>query len=345
MAKTRKRSALGFLLFFALFWCGLTGVFDGFIAHTIYRQSRAESFPTTTGLVSGAEITSETSTDSDGHSSTTYRAEISFRYDVDGRTYASDTYRYGAMGSSDRSYAESVAQRYPVDSEVTVHYNPRDPSDAVLETGVGGMEMFLILFLTPFNLVGLWLLAMVGGSIRRRMTRPPAGGVPLVQRGGITHARLPRFSPLTTAGATALGLSFISIFIVGFGTGMDPPPWVIWTVWGVVLIPAIVVYFWRTFLVGSGAKDLVIDEDSRTLSLPQTFGRKVDIIVPFDAVTELDVEEIIHRSSKGGTSYTYAPRLIRTDEEGATHREKLADWHDQQRADGFIAWLKDRLGR
>jgi hypothetical protein len=345
MARSRKLGGLGFLIFFAVFWCGLTGVFDGFIAWTIYRQSRAESYPVTTGIVTGAEMSSHTSTDSDGHTSTTYRADIRFRYEVDGRTYTSDTYRYGVMSTSDHSHAGSVLERYPVDAEVLVHYNPRDPSDAVLEVGVSGMDMFLILFLTPFNLVGLWLLAMVGGSIRRRVTNPPAGGVPLVQRGGITHARLPRIAPLTAAGITSLGISFLSVFVVAFGTGMDPPMWLIWTVWGFVLVPSVLIYFWRTFVVGSGAKDLVIDEDARTLSLPQTFGRKLDIIAPFDAVTELDVEEIIHRSSKGGTSYTYAPRLTWNDEQGAPRQERLAEWHDARRAGHFIAWLRDRLGR
>jgi hypothetical protein len=345
MARPRGKSALGFFIFFMVFWCGITGVFDGFIARNIYRQSQAESYPATTGVVTSADISSHTSTDSDGHTSTTYRAEISCRYEVEGRTFTSDTYRYGAMGTSDRSYAESVVQRYPVGAEVTVYYNPADQSDAVLEVGVSGMDMFLVLFLTPFNLVGLWLLGMVGGSVRRRITNPPAGGVPLVQRGMITHVRLPRIAPLTAAGLTALLISFVSIFIVAFATRMNPPMWVIWTAWGCVLIPAVIVYFWRTYIVGSGAKDLLIDEDARTLSLPQTFGRKTDILVAFDAVTDLDVEQIIHRSSKGGSSYTYAPRLAWKDDDGATRREKLAEWHDGQRAEAFIAWLKDRLGR
>ena len=345
MATTRKLSGIGCMIFFALFWCGLTGVFDGFLAYTIYRQTKAESYPTTTGIVTGAEVSHHTSTDSEGRTTTTHRADITFRFEVDGRAYTGDTYRYGAMSTSDRSYVASVLERYPVNSEVIVHYNPADPSDAVLEVGVSGMELLFLLFLTPFNLIGLWLLGVVVRSIRLRITNLPAGGVPLVQRGAITHARLPRYSPLTAAGAAALVISFISVFVVAFGTGMDPPLWVIWTVWGCVLIPAVVIYFWRTFLVGSGAKDLVIDEDARTLSLPQTFGREVDIIVSFDAVTRLDVQRIVHHSSKGGSSYTYAPRLTWNDEESATRHDKLAEWHDEQRAEDFIAWLRERLGR
>jgi hypothetical protein len=189
----------------------------------------------------------------------------------------------------------------------------------------------------------LWLWAFVGGAVRRKITSPPAGGVPIVQRGMMTHVRLPRYSPLTAAGGTALIISFLSIFIIAFSTGMDPPMWAIQTVWACVLGLALLVYFQRTWLVGSGAKDLVIDDETKTLSLPQTFGRKTDVIMAYGAVSKLDVQTIAHRGSKGATSYTYAPRLVWSDESGATHEEKLAEWHDAQRAEAFIAWLTEMV--
>jgi hypothetical protein len=337
--KRRSRGSLGFFIVFGLFWTAIVGVFDAWIGYNMYRQSQAESFLTCEGIIRQAEMT--THSDSDG---TTYGVDLEFTYTVDGRPYIGNRYRYGSFSTSDHGYIRSVLDRYSPGTTVIVRYDPANPKDSVLEVGVGSTEMMLLLFLTPFNLVMLWLWMAIGGGIRRRITNPPAGGVPITRRGMNVHVRLPRYSPLTAAGAVALGISFVSIFPVIFTTGMDPPMWVIWTVWIGALASSLAVYFWRTFVVGSGAKDLVIDTETNMLSLPRTFGRKTDIIAPIEAVREIDVKVIAHRGSKGGTIYTYAPRLHWTNEDGRHHTEKLADWHDNRRADRFAEWLREQLG-
>ncbi|UCD75213.1 MAG: DUF3592 domain-containing protein [Phycisphaerales bacterium] len=342
--KRIKRSrGIGFLMFFGLFWTAIVGSFDVFVGYSAYRQTKAESFPTVSGVILSSGISSHQSTDSDGHTTTQHKAEITFSYEVVGVSYTGDTYRFGAFSSSDRGHAEGVIARYPEGAEVEVHYNPADPSEAVLEVGIGAMQMFLFLFLTPFNLIMLWLWGVNIGAVRRMITRPPAGGVPIVMRGATTHVRLPRISPLTAAGAAALAVSFISIFIIAFGTGMDPPMWAVQVVWAAALGLAMLVYFWRTYLVGSGAKDLVIDDGAGMLSLPQTFGRKEDVIVAMAAVDAVEVRTITHHSSKGGTSYTYAPELSWRDEGGELQRDRLAEWHDEARAKAFVDWLRRRI--
>lgn len=328
------------LLIFGIFWTLFVGAIDSFIAFNVYRQLRARGFPTTPGTVTGSKITSRS--DSDG---TTYHARIEFAYQVDGTSYNGERYRYGATGTSSRSMQQKVVRRYPVRANVPVHYNPENAGDAVLETGVNEMDMFLVLFLTPFNLVMLWLCGLAGGMIIRRIRRPPAGGVPILRRWPNIVVRLPRFSPLSAAGVTALVLSFVSIFIVAFLMDMNASMNALGITWGIILGCATGVYFWRTFVIGSGAKDLVIDGEGRGMSLPQTFGRKLDVVVPFDSIQELRVERVVHRGSRGGTSYTYAPTLDWTSPEGDSRSEKLADWYDESRAKEFIAWLREHTGR
>ena len=334
---TRSGGA-GFFLVFGLFWTVIVGVFDVFCSYNIYRQTKAASFPTTTGQIASSEV--ESHSDSDG---TTYGAAITFTYTVNNTLYNSDSWRFGAWSSSDDDYAREVIARYPVGKKVTVYYDPNDPESAVLEVGVQPMDMFLLLFLTPFNLVMLWLWGMGIGAIHRKISKPIAGGVNIVQRGTSTHIRLPRLKPLTAAGIAALGVSFVSIFIVAFGTGMNPPLWVLQAVWGVVVVVALSVYFWRMYVINSGAKDLVIDDESHMLSLPRSFGRKEDILVPLCNVINIDVETKTHRGSKGGTSYTYLPRIHWLDEHSQQRAEQLAEWHDPPRADEFTQWLSDRI--
>jgi hypothetical protein len=339
MPRLKGMKGAGFLVFFALFWTAIVGLFDGLMVTSAWRQAQAVSYPTVEGEITRSGVT--THHDSDG--GTTYGADIEYTFRLHGVAYTSDRYRFGQMSSSDRSMAADVVSAHPVGSTVAVFYDPDDPADAILRPGIEGRDLMLALFLTPFNvvMVGLWF--WLGSAVWRRITNPPAGGVPIVRRGARVFVRLPRVSPLAAAALTALGVSFVSIFAVGFGFGFNPSIPVVGTVWTVVLAAASGVYYWRKFIVGTGAKDLIIDVDTALLSLPQTFGRATDVLVPFEAVTGLEVERIVHHGSKGGTSYSYAPTLTWRDESDVVERGKLADWFDEDRANAFTGWLREQL--
>ena len=60
------------------------------------------------------------------------------------------------------------------------------------------------------------------------------------------------------------------------------------------------------------------------------------------AQLNLTLETIVHRSRKGGVSYTYAPTLWLESE--APGGQKLADWPDKMKAGAFTDWLRQRLG-
>lgn len=46
----------------------------------------------------------------------------------------------------------------------------------------------------------------------------------------------------------------------------------------------------------------------------------------------------MHRGSKGGTSLTYAVTL-----QCRGTGEQLTDWNDEQRAEEFAAWLREKI--
>src|SRR5262249_16837374 len=98
---------------------------------------------------------------------------------------------------------------------------------------------------------------------------------------------------------------------------------------------------WRK--IHSGDDDLILDENSATIALPETFGRTQRVLVNRSQIEKLIVEEIMHRGSKAGVSYTYAPTLRIRHSSGGIGSEKLADWSDRMKAEAFSEWLTQRL--
>ena len=235
MRRKRRSKAGGcggalFAVLFVGFWSAITLVFDVMLVISAWRQIQAESYPRVIGAITHSEV--DEHHDSDG---TTYSADVKYVFTVDDRQYEGDRYRYGQMGSSDRN-AHKIVASLPVGKEVPVYYNPADPADSVLKTGIEGSDLFMALFMMPFNIVMLGGWYVLGRGVYVRLLKPPAGGAKVVHHGFRAHVYSSGKPMLAAAAATLLGTSFVSIFIVGFGFGFNPPAEVIVTVWTVVLL-------------------------------------------------------------------------------------------------------------
>jgi hypothetical protein len=324
------------ILFFALFWTALVGAFDWMAGNTIVRQLASEKFPSAVGQITHSEVTVHHG------KGASYGVDLRYSYKVAGRTFTAQRYRYGEMASSDSAWARRAVAAHPVGSPATVFYNPRNPWDALLAPGLNGGDLMLPLFLTPFNIVMLGLWYGVGLTWRRLYPPPLAGGVKIIRDGFRTRARLPTFSALVAGLGTVALASFLGTFAVAIGGGFHPSlPWVagvIATAYGA----GIAAYAWQWRKINSGDDDLIIDEGARQLELPRTFQRKERITVGFSEITSLRVITCAHATSKGGTSYTYAPTLYPRGNEA--QGEKLADWSDKAKAEAFTDWLRERLG-
>jgi hypothetical protein len=224
---------------------------------------------------------------------------------------------------------------------VPVYYDPHNPEESLLFPGITGMEFFPGLFLTPFNCIMLGFLFWLGGSLRELIFHPVAGGVKIFSDGLNTHVRLPQLSVFYWGLLTTGGMAFVSIFIVGFSTGMQPSIPLAVASLVLVYLAGLATALWQWFKIRQGVDDLLINDTAGTLELPLTFGRKERLTIRFGAVESVFVEQIVHRSSKGGISYTYAPTLQLRGGEPSQH--KLADWGDRRRADDLADWLRRQL--
>ncbi len=104
------------------------------------RQERLASrrWPIAQGRITRSEVVSEMVRHEDDRGRATteerFRAAIEFGYSAAGRSYHSTHWNWGWTAlHSDRSGAEAVIAKYPVNGEVTVYYDPAQPETAVLD--------------------------------------------------------------------------------------------------------------------------------------------------------------------------------------------------------------------
>ena len=85
-----------------------------------------------------------------------HRAVVEYTYTVNGIEYTGNRIAFTAGGtfSGTRRDADTMAQHYHKNAPVTVFYDPRNPSEAVLEKAVGSKSGFLVL-ITLLILLGV----------------------------------------------------------------------------------------------------------------------------------------------------------------------------------------------
>jgi hypothetical protein len=116
----------------------------------------AAGWPTTEGTVTNTYIAQHTGS----KGAISYSPEVQYQYQVDGFSYTGD--RLGVISqSSSYDWALSYLNNYQVGSTVTVHYNPANPADAVLETEVGFMGTGLMIIGIVFILVGALVMVFL----------------------------------------------------------------------------------------------------------------------------------------------------------------------------------------
>lgn len=129
---------------------GLLGVFGAICATVvpliilvglgifIYRRSQqgkvakeaAQSWSGTMGTV----LTSTVQSKRTGNSTSTYPVVV-YQYEVNGKSYQSQTIKAGEQFFNVRilGEAQATANRYPVGAQVMVYYNPANPQESALE--------------------------------------------------------------------------------------------------------------------------------------------------------------------------------------------------------------------
>jgi hypothetical protein len=323
------------LIGFGLFWTAFTLLFDCFVVHSVTMRLWALSFSSTTGTVIHSEL--KTSPDSDGE--TTYQPEVHYHYSVEAAAHTGTTYQFSQFLTSSSRRARSVVRAHPIGKPVTVFYNPQNPSQAVLHRGLDGSELFMVVFMTPFNAV---MVAFWGGVVRWRKQPQllASGGVEAVVRGCEVVVRLPHFPPAAVGGILAAVVAFALTLLIAFTAGMDPSLRVGASALGLVVGSGVAAALFVRLQEQRGRFALAWDNAFQTLTLPANFERKARRTVPFRDLRAVEVEVVWPKDRTAESIPSYAATLVLAN----AQRELLEEWNQREPAERFATWLSQQLG-
>jgi hypothetical protein len=122
-------TALGWLFITLMGIAGVAALAAGL--PRLLAARRAQNWPTASGEIISSGMSSSVVPDS----ADMYRPEVTYRYDVAGKTYTAGRIRFAIDSSYSRSRVEQALEQYPLGQAVMVHYDPADPSRACLQPG------------------------------------------------------------------------------------------------------------------------------------------------------------------------------------------------------------------
>jgi len=148
------------LWFFTIVWCSASFFATVIIGSDMIADIGTRNWEPADGIVENSYV----STSTGGEGGTTYCLHVDYRYTVDGRTYSGDRISYSADNSCN-SWSANSDEDYPEGKEITVYYDPSNPSESVILSGLSGVDFFICCFFI-FPLVGLLLLfASLKGTV------------------------------------------------------------------------------------------------------------------------------------------------------------------------------------
>jgi hypothetical protein len=333
MAAMRK-SGLILPLLLLVCWTGLIGAGTYALLETTLRQYLARNFSTTQGKIARSEV---------GHGNIIRRGvEIEYSYTVDGVFYTSHRYRYDDHNAAFEW--EATVEDNPRGSTQTVYYNPKNPADALLEPGIDGGDLLLLLFALPLNVLTSTLWRAMITRLREKFLVRPAGGVRILKQPGVTRVPLGETSAFEAGFYGLAAAAFIAAFPVVIVGGFEPSLRLIKTAWAVVLAAGGAVFVWRMVRKWSGIYDLRIDQASQTVTLPQTAGRQQSLSISRREISGVSMQRRVSKSPSG-THFSYLPALSRNGLPVESRSIKLVTWGwSEEKARAFSQWLSQELG-
>ena len=136
---------------FAGIWCTVSFFALILVGGPVIADLGTSDWNSTNGVVIDSGVDAST----DGEGGTTYCLWIDYQYTYDNETFDGNVISFSKQNSCS-SWSENADEDYPPGEEITVYINPDNPYDAVLETGLSGVD-FAACCILPFPLIGIVL--------------------------------------------------------------------------------------------------------------------------------------------------------------------------------------------
>jgi hypothetical protein len=143
-----------------IFMFVLSLIAPGMLIHAFHMRSRvgaSQSWPSVTGRITRSKIEKGKEND--------HILALEYGYSVNGVPYTGKRVGFGASWNVPEKLAETESGRYRPDTAVTVYFNPKKPSDAVLLREAQGLRWwFLGGGLMCVISVVIWYVLITGGD-------------------------------------------------------------------------------------------------------------------------------------------------------------------------------------
>lgn len=164
-----------------------------FSIYPILQYQKTSSWPAVEGVITASQLR-------DGGAlflgmGSVYHADITFDYVVDGIKYSGNRIQYGIGGKSYifKQFALRTVERYPVGKTTSIHYNPGNPTDEIVElTPALGFSFFwIVITVLCFGLAIVISIKKMGPQTEAN----PYQNLPLRPQQGTTDSELKDFYP------------------------------------------------------------------------------------------------------------------------------------------------------
>ena len=115
------------------------------LAASMKAKNAAKNWPTAQGMIESAELELQRGSRSGGVPSQYFKPQVRYNYRVGEQTYTGERLDFSSRAYQSEEKANQRLAAYRAGSEVTVHYDPADPSKAVLEATASGNGLVIVL--------------------------------------------------------------------------------------------------------------------------------------------------------------------------------------------------------
>ena len=323
------------LLIFALGWCGILAFIDVELGRSVWLQARSTSYIPGQATMLKSELSTVRS-----RKGRTHGVAMLYTYEVAGQRFTSERYAFQAMRSSDSQWARDAVAQHPVGANVTIFYDPQRPHLSVIRRGLDGSDIFTLMFLTPFHLVGLALILAVSAPLLRLV--PKQIDHSRSEPGGRERIFVGEWRPFGAFLGVFGFASFIGIFLIAIPFGFHPPLWYPLTVWVAAIILALWVALSTRRKIREGECDLVLDRHAAVLSLPPMHGREAREEIRFTDIAKVEAREVyeIPNSRLKRKSRKVTEVILRTKSGAELLLKKPWSIHEAQR---WAQWLQNKM--
>jgi hypothetical protein len=266
--------------------------------------------------------------------------DMTFRYEVDGKSYVSKRFDNAGIDWTSTRILEQRLTRYPAGARVTAFVNPSNPSRAVLDNSINPETFGAILFMLPFLLIAVFMALWLKRRRSAQAAVIPGAETPTKELGDVFSITVPQMRTSLWLIAVAIAWCLLMTFAGVFRSLVGVPETTLSQVvmYGALVPVLLAAYVYRRIKVNAGKCDVKIDSRSKEITIPSRSPSRAPGPVPLTSVVAIVVDGA--GLSGGDSSDSPVVEVSLITQQGAF---TIVRWGEPQRARNLGVFLAEKL--